>query len=223
MTAAHRRDNRVVAVRYRELGFATIPLLPRSKTPAIRSPHPEGSPERGRCRGECGQLGHGFHDASTDVEWADQYWSAHPDHGIAVRPDPGIIVLDVDPRHGGDVALWGQLCADGLLLPRKTFAVVSGRNDGGRHLWFKGVAGPVRTKLCTGVDILCHDRNAVTMPPSEHWKTGQAYTFAHPIRDIADAPARLIELATRPNHHRACRCAAVGDCHRPRPCGTAAA
>ena len=33
----------------------------------------------------------------------------------------------------------------------ETATVISGRGDGGYHLWFDGVTGPVRTKLCKGV------------------------------------------------------------------------
>ena len=45
-----------------------------------------GSAERGKCHGECGMLGHGFHHARSDAVWADEHWRAHPHDGIAVRP-----------------------------------------------------------------------------------------------------------------------------------------
>ncbi len=200
------QDNRPAAVLYRKLGFATIPLIPRSKTPALASPHPWGSRERGGCHGECGLPGHGFYDARTDVDWADRYWTNNPDDGIGVRPGPGVIVLDVDPRHGGDVTL-AQLEARHGPLP-ETLTTISGRGDGGRHLWFDGVHGPVRRQLRQGVDILCHDRNFVVMPPSQHWLTRRPYTFKTPVTDIVpDAPQWLCKLATSPE--RAPR-------HRPR-------
>ena len=81
-----RRDNRSDAVALCQAGFAIYPLLPGTKIPAIASPHPCGSPERGRCRGQCGLLGHGYYDARADVQWADRYWSVHPAHGVAARP-----------------------------------------------------------------------------------------------------------------------------------------
>lgn len=189
-------NNREVAVVYRESGFATIPLIPRSKLPALHNPHPLSSPERQKCRGECGLLGHGFYDASTDVEWADRYWTAHPNHGIGARPHPDQIVLDVDPRHGGDIAL-AQLEAEHGSLP-DTMTTISGRGDCGRHLWFDGVNAPVRSTLCPGVDILCHERNFVVMPPSQHAMTEKPYTFKVPIADIAAAPQWLREMATDP-------------------------
>ncbi len=190
------QNNRAVAVEYRKYGFATIPLFPRSKIPAPTNPHPWHSRENRKCRGECGLPGHGFYDASTDVEWADQYWTDHPDHGIGARPHPGQIVLDVDPRHGGDVAL-AELEAEHGPLP-ETMTTISGRGDGGRHLWFDGVHAPVRSTLCPGVDILCHERNFVVMPPSQHGLTEKPYTFERPVADIAVAPRWLCELVTRP-------------------------
>jgi Bifunctional DNA primase/polymerase, N-terminal len=187
-------NNREVAVVYREYGFATIPLIPRSKIPALGSPHSVFSPEHRKCRGECGVPGHGFYDASTDVEWADRYWTDHPDHGIGARPHPGQIVLDVDPRHGGDVAL-AELETKHGLLP-ETMTTFSGRGDGGHHLWFDGVHAPVRSTLCRGVDILCHERNFVVMPPSQHGLTEKPYTLKMPVADIAVAPQWLTALAT---------------------------
>lgn len=189
------QDNRAAAIAWREAGFATIPLIPRSKSPAIRRAHLHGTGERGRCRGECGQLGHGFYDATTDVVWADQYWREHPDHGIGVRPDPGEIVLDIDPRHGGDTALEALTARCGKLP--QTLTTISGRGDGRHHLWFDGVEGSVRQKLVHGIDILCHDRNFVVVPPSQHWLTEQQYAFEQPVADIAQAPDWLQEMATR--------------------------
>ncbi|MEM6108475.1 bifunctional DNA primase/polymerase [Mycobacterium sp. 050272] len=192
----YRQDNREVAVVYREYGFATIPLIPRSKIPALSNPHSLFGPQARNCHGECGLLGHGFYDASSDVDWADQYWADHPDHGIGARPHPGQIVLDVDPRHGGDVALAGLEAEHGPLPP--TMTTISGRGDGGRHLWFDGVHAPARGTLCPGVDILCHERGFVVMPPSLHGLTEKPYTFERPVADIAVAPGWLCELATRP-------------------------
>ena len=62
----HTDPNRTTVRRwfaYREAGFATIPLIPRSKTPALGSPHPWGCPEYRTCHGACGRLGRGYYDA----------------------------------------------------------------------------------------------------------------------------------------------------------------
>ena len=190
-----RWNNRAGAVALSKAGFAIIPLVPRSKYPAFSSPHPKGSPERGRCRGECGRTGHGFYDASTDSAWVDRHWGEHPDHGVAARPCPDQFVLDVDPRHGGDIGLAGLEARHGALP--ETFTVISGRGDGGRHLWFSGVAGPVRSRLCPGVDVISHSKGVVVMPPSVHGLTGLAYRFQTPVAGIAAAPAWLRDLVGR--------------------------
>lgn len=191
-----RPDNRADAVALCEAGFAIFPLLPGTKFPAFSSPHPKGSPERGRCRGGCGQRGHGFHDASTDRAWAERHWTEHPDHGISARPGLDQVVLDVDPRHGGDAAL-AELEARHGTLPQ-TLTVITGRGDGGRHLWFSGVAGPVRSHLCAGVDVLSHHRGAAVMPPSVHGITGLPYRFQTPVADIAAVPSWLRDVLAMP-------------------------
>ena len=189
-------DNRAWAVAYCENGFEIIPLIPGTKHPAIRNPHPHGSRERGRCKGECGLLGHGFHDANANAEWADMHWTLHPADGIGVRPPAGVIVLDVDVRRRGIETL-AALTAGRALLP-ETLTTISGRGDGGHHRWFDNVPGPVSTKLCDGVDILCRDRNFVVVPPSLHPVNLQPYTFKKPIADIADAPGWVAAECARP-------------------------
>ena len=197
-----RQDNRADAVALCEAGFAIFPLLPGTRFPAFSSPHPKGSPERGRCRGECGRPGHGFYDASTDCGWADRHWAEHPDHGVSARPGVDQCVLDADPRHGGGVAL-AELEARYGPLPQ-TLTVITGRGDGGRHLWFSGVQGPVRSHLCVGVDVLSHHRGAAVMPPSVHWITGLPYRFQTPLADIAPAPSWLRDLVARPEPSGIC-------------------
>lgn len=184
--------NREYAMAYCAAGFAVYPLIPGSKSPAIGSPHPPGSAKQGRCRGECGWVGHGFYDARVDAKWADRYWTAYPDHGIAARPGSDQIVLDVDPRHGGDVAL-AELEAVHGRLP-EAFTVLSGRGDGGEHRWFSGVAEPVCGKLCCGVDVISHSRGGVVMPPSLHSATGLPYQFKTPMVDVARALSWLQEM-----------------------------
>lgn len=197
-----RWNNRADAVALCDAGFAIIPLIPGTKFPAFSSPHPKGSPERGRCRGECGLPGHGFYDASTDSAWVDRHWGEHPDHGVGARPGPDQVVLDVDPRHGGDVAL-AELEARYGALPQ-TLTVITGRGDGGRHLWFSGVQGPARRSLGTGVDVISHERGAAVMPPSVHGVTGLPYRFQTPLAGIAAAPSWLRDLVAMPEPSGIC-------------------
>ncbi|WP_033820922.1 bifunctional DNA primase/polymerase, partial [Kitasatospora sp. MBT63] len=82
-------------------GLQSFPLA-RSKRPAIPSPHPRDP----HCRGACGRLGHGVHDATTDPERLRELFEAAPwatAYGIACgRPPHHLIGLDLDVKHGAD-------------------------------------------------------------------------------------------------------------------------
>src|SRR4051794_22759713 len=68
----------------KQLGWAVFPLAPGQKTPLTA---------------------HGFKDATTDEAKIRGWWKAHPaaNIGIACGSVSGIVVLDEDPRNGGDV------------------------------------------------------------------------------------------------------------------------
>jgi len=78
-------------------GWPLFPLLRGGKAPAIRSAHPAGR----TCKGECGQHGHGLHDATTDpttiTRWARLYPGCN--WGIATSA-AGLVVVDVDTGKG---------------------------------------------------------------------------------------------------------------------------
>ncbi len=48
---------------------------------------------------------HGFHDAATEASQIQRWWTQWPNTNIGLRTGDGIIVLDVDVRHGGDESL----------------------------------------------------------------------------------------------------------------------
>src|SRR2546427_13223225 len=50
---------------------------------------------------------HGVQDASTDEATIRQWWCRWPGANIGIRTGAvsGLVVLDVDPRHGGDASL----------------------------------------------------------------------------------------------------------------------
>lgn len=118
-----------------------IPVFPlRGKNPAVRNPHPPNSPERANCKGECGQLGHGVHDATTDLPTIVAWWSTWA-RGLNIggHVPENVVVVDVDPRHGGDQAL-AELERKHGRMP-DVFGEISGRGDGGRHYWFRRPPG----------------------------------------------------------------------------------
>lgn len=113
------------------------------------------------------------------------WYSIYPDAGVAIVTGviSGIFVVDVDPRHGGDLAPYG-------LMPA-TFTVHTG--GGGWHFYFKGVQ-PCRTAVVPGVDIK-GEGGYVVAPPSGH-PSGGKYTIEVDTEPTIP-PAWLPRLITR--------------------------
>ena len=44
-------------------------------------------------------------DATTDPEQIRQWWTQWPDANVGVATGGGLVVVDIDPRHGGDDGL----------------------------------------------------------------------------------------------------------------------
>jgi hypothetical protein len=90
-----------------------------------------------------------------------------PDAGIGIVTGivSGLVVFDVDVRHGGDIAL-EQLEREHGRLPTTVECRTGG---GGRHLYFAHPGGLVRNKvgLAPGIDIRA-DGGYVVAPPSLH-------------------------------------------------------
>jgi hypothetical protein len=119
----------------------------------------------------------GLHDATTDPHTVAAWWRRWPTANVALRTGAasGLVVVDVDPAHGGDAAL-ERLIAQHGSLPQ-TLTVLTG--SGGRHFYF---AHPGRTvgnsagTLGAGLDIR-GDGGYVVAPPSRHI-TGGVYQWA---------------------------------------------
>jgi hypothetical protein len=126
------------------IGLPVFPLVPQGKEPRFK-----GS----------------FHNATTDQTEITAHWRRHRNDNIGVRPPEGTIVLDVDPRHGGDVEL-ACLTAECGTLPQ-TWTARTG--SGGWHYWFTtSVTSGMRGKLRAGIDIKHHHSGYVVAPPSVH-------------------------------------------------------
>jgi hypothetical protein len=171
-------------------GWRVFPL--RGKTPLIGNPHPAGSPERSGCKGECGLDGHGIHDATTDPSKIADWWRKYPYANIGVRPSENVFVLDVDPRHLGHRTLKALTDVHGDLPD--TFGTLSGRDDGGRHYYFRRPSGILTTTGLPGLDVKT-DTGYLVGAPSIHPATGNPYTRID--GEIANPPAWLIK-ALRP-------------------------
>ncbi len=169
----------------------------RAKLPAIRSPHRDDPPGTPPCRGECGQPGHGVHDATTDPKRLDELFDAAPHatgYGIACgRGNEPLLGVDLDRKNGVDgVATLGALAEKhGFTVPQTT---VISTPSGGQHRWFTGPAGaPVRNsagKLGPGIDVRGYGGYLVG-PGS--WTPKGIYRFAEQ-RPAAELPDGLLAL-----------------------------
>src|SRR5689334_24729014 len=119
------------ALSYATQGYAVFPLKPNGKTPVTEL---------------------GFKDATKDPEIIRRWWTEWPEANVGVVTGriSGIIVLDIDRKHGVD----GAVSAAELDLP-KTLTIRT--PSGGFHLFFKAPAGaivPRRIGVRPGLDIL---------------------------------------------------------------------
>lgn len=157
---------------------------------------------------------HGMNDATTDAEQIERWWASFPKALVGCRVPEDVVILDTDPRHDGGRA-WLELERQNHpIKPGRVHA--SGRNDGGRHNWFRrpngklsikkldawakanGIGKAVGKKWTAGIDILHHGHRYTILPPSPHPET------AKPYRWIAEGepgpmPEWLAELIVAPD------------------------
>ncbi len=185
------------ALHYARLGWRVFPLAPRTKIPLFPAAHPKGDPLRGKCKGECGKVGHGFHDATTDEAKIRAWWTENPNAnvGIATGAASGFDVLDIDGA-AGRKSLATLEDAHGA-LPNRDLALTGG---GGLHFPFAhsaGVGSP--TGIVEAVDVR-GDGGYVVVWPSVH-PNGERYEWyaeAPPKgTDFAPWPEWLLELVRK--------------------------
>jgi len=120
-------------------------------------------------------LPHGHLDASADIAEVTRWWKRHPDALIGFAIPDDIVVIDIDPRNGGSLA--ALVAVVGILPP--TLTVVSGRGDGGCHLYFERPPGQLRGKFSGVAGIDVKKSGYVIVPPSRHPETGKPYMVAN--------------------------------------------
>ena len=143
--------------------------------------------------------------ASVDAATIAQWWRRWPSANVAIRTGAvsDVVVLDVDPAHGGDQSLDALLSHHGPLPP----GPVVQTGSGGRHFYFAHPGGVIRNdagrRLGPGLDIR-GDGGYVIAPPSRH-TSGSPYRWAGPDRELPDPPVWLLDRlrethcsATRP-------------------------
>jgi len=149
-----------VALEYAERGWYVFPLVAGGKTPLTA---------------------HGLKDATTDSEQIGEWWTRWPDANVGIATGRGsdLVVVDVDPRHGGTLASLGE-------LPRTARVRTGG---GGWHLYFRYPQGEdVRNssnKVAPGIDVR-GEGGYVVAPGSLH-ESGRRYEWEVET-EIADIP-----------------------------------
>ena len=174
---------------FAQLGWPVLPLY----TPDAEGRCSCGSPD---CRsvGKHPQTKHGVHDATKDPAEVAALCRKFPEANIGVPTGlvSGIIVLDVDPRNGGDASLTELEALHGP-LPDTVEARTGG---GGRHFYFKAPEHPVaKRRVAPGLDLQAEGAYVVA-PPSRH-ASGESYRWVlgrSPFDiPLADAPSWLLD------------------------------
>ncbi|MFZ5865810.1 MAG: bifunctional DNA primase/polymerase [Thermodesulfobacteriota bacterium] len=143
-------------------------------------------------------------DATTVETKIHEWWTKYSHANIGIATGRGLFVLDVDPRHGGDVSLDDLEHKRGKLP--ETVTVLTG--GGGEHRYFlvpDGVKISNSTaKIGVGLDIR-GDGGYVVAPGSLH-TSGRRYEFevssGPDVMSIAWAPNWFVDLATKANKQK---------------------
>jgi hypothetical protein len=164
------------ALRYQRLGWSVIPLRHREKRPLVRwEPYQRRAVSKDEIRG-------------WFARWPDA------NLGVVTGRISGLVVLDVDPAHGGAASLARLEAAHGA-LPRTAVAKTGG---GGRHFYFRHPGGILRNRvgLAAGIDLR-GDGGYVVAPPSLH-PSGRRYAWEPSRGPEEAAPAPMPEWLLEP-------------------------
>ena len=141
-------------------------------------------------------------EATTDPDRIREMWSEYPHANIGIKTgiESNNVVLDIDPRHGGDESL-RELEAEHGKLPDTVESLTGG---GGRHIILGHPRGYISNRqnfLLSGIDIR-GDGGFIVAPGSIHL-SGNTYEWdvmCHPEDvPLADMPSWLIDKLKSPS------------------------
>lgn len=193
MRSAHGRRPIDAAIVYSHRGWPVLPCHSPARLPGGCSCGAAdcGSP------GKHPRVAGGLKSATTDTGQIEAWWGKWPGANIGVRTGAasGLVVVDIDPDHGGEDSLARLIAEEGALpLGRE---VITG--SGGRHLYFRHPGGLVRNdagrRLGPGLDIR-GDGGYVVAPPSRHLSGGQ-YKVARRGSELPELPDWMLDRLQR--------------------------
>lgn len=167
------------ALRYAARGWPVFPLAPRGKLPLI-------SKDDG---------GHGFHDATTDIEQIRRWWERVPNANIGLATTV-FDVLDIDGEEGKASIRVALAEHDEKRLPP---GPRSQTGSGGLHVLFRTQGGGNRAGMLPKVDWRGTGRGYIVAPPSVH-PSGGVYEWIvnhGPDEELPDPPEWLRRLVVR--------------------------
>lgn len=186
------------ALQYAERGLLVFPVFePRDGVCSCKRgrncPKPSKHPRTPR----------GWKDATTDHAQVSQWWSQWPEANLGIATGPSrLVVLDCDPRHGGDESLRDLQATIG----RDAFETVSWLTpSGGQHYVFRAPSSYVvhssEGKLGPGLDVRADGGFAVA-PPSRGIRGDYVHDAAqtwgeYPMRPWPDALTDLLRAHDR--------------------------
>lgn len=176
------------AMYYAQIGWLVLPL------------HYPDQKGRCSCSNSCSSVGkhpltsNGVIGASNSIITVRKWWAKWPNAniGIATGQKTGLLVVDVDARHGGLSSL------DKWESKHKTINTLRSATGGnGQHLFFLYPNKTIiknRVNLVSGIDIRSNG-GYVVAPPSMH-ASGQGYTWKD-NQNISETPPWLISYLTK--------------------------
>jgi len=183
MTGDAQSDCLSAALDYAGRGWSVVPIRPRGKVPCIAWQK--------------------FQDRRADETEIRSWFGRWPDAnvGIVTGPVSRLVVLDIDPGHGGGDSLLEWQQRHGPLPP--TLEAISG--GGGRHLYFTSADPTLRSRVgvLPGIDLRARG-GLIVAPPSVHpsgrryrWRNGEAPD----VRPALPLPARLHDWLRQETPH----------------------
>lgn len=176
--AATEGNTLAAALEYAERGWHVLPCKPRGKDPLTEL------------------VPHAVLDSTTDPEVIGHWFQVCPSANLAVRCGSvsGLVVLDVDPRHGGTESL-SRLIAENGALPDTVTCQTGG---GGVHFYFRHPGTPLETWKDSGLELRIENVYVVA-PPSVH-PSGLDYRWS--LDPASNTLAELPEYLKRPKRER---------------------